>query len=146
MLRGRLVCGVNHQGLQRKLLAETSLTFKSALKLAQSVEASAGTLGGTESAALTSVHYATGRKITCYQCGEPHLATQCKHQSVLCSYCKKRGHFAHVCKSIPRDQRKKPSPSDSYSGKKKPAKHLSLLGVKVFIHLVPRSSYNDFKT
>ena len=34
------MCGVNHQGLQRKLLAETSLTFKSALKLAQSVEAS----------------------------------------------------------------------------------------------------------
>ena len=125
MLWDRLVCGVNHQGLQQKLLAETNLTFKSALKLAQSVEAvkDALTLGSTQSVAVTPVHYATGRKITCYRCGEPHLATQCKHQSVLCSYCKKRGHFAHVCKSKQRDQRTKSSPSDSYSRKKKPPKH-----------------------
>ena len=39
-LRDRLVCGVNHPGIQRKLLAEVDLTFKSALKLAQTMESS----------------------------------------------------------------------------------------------------------
>ena len=38
-LRDRLVCGVNHSGIQRKLLSEGELTYASALKLAQSIEA-----------------------------------------------------------------------------------------------------------
>ena len=32
MLRDRLVCGVNHEGIQRKLLAEKTLTYDKALK------------------------------------------------------------------------------------------------------------------
>ncbi len=40
MLRDRLVCVVNHKGIQRKLLAESSLTYDSAIKLALAVEAS----------------------------------------------------------------------------------------------------------
>lgn len=40
MLRDWLVCGVNHSGIQRTLLAEGELTYSSTLKLAQTVEAS----------------------------------------------------------------------------------------------------------
>ena len=40
MLRDRLVCGVNHRGIQRKLLSETDLTFDRAYTLAQMVESS----------------------------------------------------------------------------------------------------------
>jgi len=40
MLRDRLVCGVNHKGIQRKLLAQTDLTYDKAYALALSVEAS----------------------------------------------------------------------------------------------------------
>lgn len=36
----RLVCGVNHTGIQRKLLAHADLTYHSAYMLALSVEAS----------------------------------------------------------------------------------------------------------
>ena len=39
MLRDRLVCGVSHPGIQRELLAEVDLTFKSTPKLAQTMEA-----------------------------------------------------------------------------------------------------------
>ena len=39
MLRDRLVCGVNHDTIQRKLLAETDLTYEKACMLAQ-IEAS----------------------------------------------------------------------------------------------------------
>ena len=39
MLRDRLVCGVNHQVIQKRLLAEKSLTFEEALEIALLVEA-----------------------------------------------------------------------------------------------------------
>ena len=41
MLRDRLVCGVNDDAIQRRLLAERNLTFEKALATAQSLEAAA---------------------------------------------------------------------------------------------------------
>ena len=38
ILRGRLVCGVNHEGIQRKLLAEKNLTYEKALEIALTME------------------------------------------------------------------------------------------------------------
>ncbi len=38
MLRDRLVCGIEADGIQRWLLAEAELTFEKALKLAQAIE------------------------------------------------------------------------------------------------------------
>ena len=38
MLRDHLVCGINDESIQRRLLAETALTFKKALELAQGME------------------------------------------------------------------------------------------------------------
>lgn len=38
MLRDRLVCGVNDERIQRRLLAEDKLTFTKALQLAQAME------------------------------------------------------------------------------------------------------------
>lgn len=40
MLRDRLVCGVNHKGIQCKLLAQTDLTYETAYALAISMESS----------------------------------------------------------------------------------------------------------
>ncbi len=107
MLRDRLVCGVNHQGIQRRLLfsAEADLTYSNALKLAKTVEASerdAKKLGGEDSKKppvtqnreeLPNNYTAAGRgsdrgnrpKISCYRCGGPHLAPQCKHKDVICN-------------------------------------------------------------
>lgn len=39
MLRDRSVCGVNHQGMQCRLLAEKDLTYKKAIELAKSMDA-----------------------------------------------------------------------------------------------------------
>ena len=41
MLRDRLVVGIDNEAIQRRLLSESTLTFKKALKLAQSLEAAA---------------------------------------------------------------------------------------------------------
>ena len=132
MLRDRLVCGVNHPGIQHKLLAEVDLTFKSALKLAQTMESSETDAkklqGDTPQPAQVSptLNYATfGRQanaagISCYHCGGPHLANQCKHMDAACSHCKKVGHFASVCRtkarqaaqswnSQPQEKAKKPT-------------------------------------
>ena len=38
MLRDRLVCGVQHKGITNRLLAESELTYKKALELAQAME------------------------------------------------------------------------------------------------------------
>ena len=38
MLHDRLVCGINDEHIQRRLLAEHSLDFKKALKIATSIE------------------------------------------------------------------------------------------------------------
>ena len=41
ILRDRLVCGVNEETIQRRLLAEAGLTLKKALEIAQGLEAAA---------------------------------------------------------------------------------------------------------
>ena len=38
MLRDRLVCGVNHEGIQRKLLSERNLTYDKAFELSVAIE------------------------------------------------------------------------------------------------------------
>ena len=39
------------------------------------------------------------RAVECYRCGEPHLATECRHKDSECKNCKKKGHLACVCRS-----------------------------------------------
>ena len=127
MLRDRLVCGVNHKGIQRKLLAQEKLTYENAYALALSVEVSekdAVKLQNSRpvptrplppvpmdpSASEEKVHYSAswkprkGATVTCYRCGGAHLATQCKHKDATCYLCKKKGHFARVCRSKPQSQ------------------------------------------
>ena len=41
MLRDKLMCGVNHKGIQRRLLPEKDLTYDKALEIALAMEAAA---------------------------------------------------------------------------------------------------------
>ena len=45
MLRDHLVCGMNEETIQCRLLAESGLTLKKALKIAQRLEAAARNVG-----------------------------------------------------------------------------------------------------
>ena len=113
MLRDRLVCGVNHTGIQRKLLSESDLTYSTALKLAQAAEASEQDAkkltGGSPQQPFQDnnpdLHYTTssrrpeGTPVSCYRCGGPHLAPKCKYKEIICNFCRKKGHFARVCRS-----------------------------------------------
>ena len=119
MLRDRLVCGVNHQGIQRRLLSEGDLTYKDALALAQSIECAesdAKKLGSATPRPNDLVHRMQPdhkppppppqnhrSPPTCYRCGGPHLANKCRHKDTQCRYCKKKGHLAKVCRAKSRD-------------------------------------------
>ena len=56
MLRDRLVCGVNDNRLQRRLLAEANLTFKKAYEIAQAMEAAERSTKELQGTAADSVH------------------------------------------------------------------------------------------
>lgn len=117
MLRDRLVCGVNHQGIQRRLLAEKDLTYAKALELAKSMEAAGkGSLAmTTQDKPLTSntgIHHTSqdSRKSqagsqqpkgssACYRCGEQHSPYTCCFRDQFCRKCNKQGHIAKVCRS-----------------------------------------------
>ena len=125
MLRDRLVCGVNHDTIQRKLLAETDLTYEKAYTLAQAIEASErDTLdlkGSKNSSApllpLPEVNYSRTFKHskgkiptkrgnpTCYRCGGPHFAPACKFINSECKFCKKKGHIARVCRKAQQESK-----------------------------------------
>ncbi|XP_061883310.1 uncharacterized protein K02A2.6-like isoform X1 [Entelurus aequoreus] len=110
MLRDRLVCGINNDATQRRLLGETPpLTFKKALEISQGMEMAANNAkdiqkghGGAQTAAVHHVRRETGkheRKVECFRCGGGHYANDCKFKDVVCHACNKKGHLAKKCRS-----------------------------------------------
>ena len=62
MLRDRLVCGVNDDHIQSRLLAEPELTFAKALQLAQAIEtADQDTKDLATSQDFQTIHFNTGK-------------------------------------------------------------------------------------
>ena len=119
MLRDRLVCGVNDESIQKKLLVEKNLTFARALLLAQGTEEAAKNLREMKAPSLAvppSADGAVGIKqeevnqvgeqssgnkgISCHRCGVgTHMAPQCPHKDKVCHQCGKTGHLQRVCRS-----------------------------------------------
>ena len=128
MLRDRLVCGVNHHGIQRKLLSEGDISYTDALALAQSIESAeddAKKLGGP--AISQPVHFTQkGARFvsrtppTCYRCGGLHLAPVCPHKEKVCRHCKKKGHLDRVCRAKARALAKSDSPATGPPSDKSP--------------------------
>ncbi len=128
MIRDRLVCGVNHESIQKKLLAERDLTFDRALMIAQGFEeadknlremrtqkSSSGVMVKQEPVHQLQRRTNTSRKPsdverskdfqrkTCYRCGASnHKAEDCRFREQICRNCQKKGHIARVCRSKPK--------------------------------------------
>lgn len=119
MLRDRLVCGVNDDRMQRRLLSEVDLTFDKAMKLCQAMESASKDVRDlqgrlAEDTALNarvtktqvSVHKVSADKTqrkfpSCYRCKGQHTAAECKFATELCHNCGKRGHIKKACRSKP---------------------------------------------
>ena len=107
MLRDRIVCGVNDAVIQRRLLSEKELTFKSALEIAQGMESAAQNVRELttrpDPVLPAPVHHVTdSTRLTnvSYRCGQHgHYAPTCKHKVTVCKKCGKVGHLQKVCRS-----------------------------------------------
>ena len=100
MLRDRLVCGINDQRIQRRLLAEAKLTFTKAFELARAMEAADRNAkdlkkaSGTHAVGTQNKPAGQRRGPTtslCYRCGGPHLASVCRFKDSECHHCRKKG-------------------------------------------------------
>ena len=103
MLRDRLICGVNDEQLQRRLLGEPWLMFQKVLELAQTFEAAvknAKDLQGS-SRVPAPINVVTsrskGEQLECYRCGGKLNHHKCKFKEFICHNCNKKGHLAKKC-------------------------------------------------
>ena len=115
-LRDKLVCGLNSQQIQKRLLAESKLKFSKTVDIAVAME--------TATRDATEIHSELGEgkplgldKLTlsrpsnrpdnsppslvvCYRCGaNTHVATACRFKKEVCHKCGKRGHIQRVCRT-----------------------------------------------
>ena len=129
MLQSCIICRINDTIIQRCLLAEKALTFKTTLELAQGMESAAKnvrelsvpasardippTTRPTAAAHLVNQvgdSAANKPSLTCFRCGKlGHYAPTYKHKETICKKCGKLGHLQKMCRSKP--TRKKPPAS-----------------------------------
>ena len=117
MIHDRLVCGISEETIQKRLLAESKLTYKKAVELALGLETADKNvkLLRNNQKELDSIrsypridHVAPQKKerdviaLICFRCGKPgHIAPKCKlaNSGIVCRQCGKSGHIQRACKS-----------------------------------------------
>ena len=95
MLRDCLVCGISDSRVQRRLLAETNLTFKKAFELSLAAELAEQNSKDVQKPHSTAVHsvqkqaskpQSNGLHTNCYRCGGKHAAVDCRFKETECHY------------------------------------------------------------
>ena len=104
MLTDCIVCGIKDDKMQHRLLAESRLTLKRAIEIAQSLETAAQsvqTLHGTPQLTGNSGSEAVHKVATahvCFHCGKTnHAPAKCKFKDAKCHHCGKVGHIKTAC-------------------------------------------------
>jgi len=100
-IRDRIVCGLRNESIQKRLLAETELTLKKTMEIAQGMEAADRNAqrlkGGEPNLRVGEISRGT-RNTKCYRCGsDRHIAKDCRYKETECRFCKKKGHLAKMC-------------------------------------------------
>ena len=108
MLRDRIVCGINDDAIQKRLLSEPGLYYAKARETAaQGMKQlrnksdrpmSPSTVHRTSA---NSTEQGASSKPTCYRCGIPgHTVSKCRvDQKVVYHNCDKKGHLKRACRS-----------------------------------------------
>ena len=105
VLRDRLVCGLRHENIQRRLLSEVELTYAKAMDIARSMEAADKNTKSFKPSdpairSFSSQSPRTKERRPCYRCGRSaHDPAECKFKDAECHHCGKRGHIAPACRS-----------------------------------------------
>ena len=101
MLQDRIVCGINDQLTEKKLLAEKALSFDRAMEVALAVESATKvtrdiTSGMCDDAPLHVVADKTppvANNVKCFHCGRSnHKPTECYFKDATCNKYNKRPH------------------------------------------------------
>ena len=123
MLRDRLVCGLRDSKTQRRLLAESQLTFTKALEIAQGQELADKSGKDLKPESMEeSVHILKPEPAkkqrtmpagtSCYRCGKNH-ASKCRFAAAICRACGKMGHIARACRTRRREAQTQRRPESS---------------------------------
>ena len=97
MLHDWIVCRIEDQKIQQRLLAEPELILDKAFELALASEAD---LQSTAKVSQNPVHkLQVKQSLPCYHYGGKHKSGDCCHKDAECHNCDKVGHLGHVCKS-----------------------------------------------
>ena len=111
MIRDRIVCGINDNRIQRRLLQESELAYMQAFDIAQAMETASkdiqDLLRPVTNQTIQSLQYQKP-KSPCYRCGGCHPSHT---RFVECHSCGKKGHIAKVCCSKPTSRHKDPPKS-----------------------------------
>ena len=106
-LRDRMVCGISHEGTQKRLLSEKNLTLERAVELALSYEnaenESKHMNNDDQKIKFMEKQYKNNDEIVCFRCNGSHSAKQCKYKGTKCNYCGFVGHLARSCNKKKRD-------------------------------------------
>lgn len=112
-LRDRIVDGVKHEAILKKLLSEPDLTFKKASSIALTMEAATKDAMELRSSQTSSVNKINSnssnksqpkasvlQKKPCFRCGKnSHHPSKCFALNSKCNICNFKGHYAKMCKS-----------------------------------------------
>ncbi|XP_031747556.1 uncharacterized protein K02A2.6-like [Xenopus tropicalis] len=150
MLRDQLVCGIQNEALQRRLLAEPNLTLAAAQEKALAAETALLHTKAIHHTA-TSVHTISSKQADdiqfqnnkpkdylatnaspftpCIGCGGQHRRSVCPFKNAVCHYCKKKGHVIRVCKA--RVDQEKQSDNAKFSHKNLPTNKGAATGTEV---------------
>ena len=101
------MCGINDDGLQKRLLAEPDLTYAKAVDLAQRNETASQQVqdlkGGQAQKPVNRVTDSSRplKELICFHCGRKgHGVTKCSVRAdIICHSCGKKGHLKKVCKA-----------------------------------------------
>ena len=95
MLKDRLVCGINNEQLQRRLLSESQLTFKKALQISQTFETEVrDTKDWQEGPRPMAPFQRMPGQYECYHCGGQNNPSTCRHKETVGHNCGRKSHLA----------------------------------------------------
>lgn len=100
-LRDRLVCGLNKEAIQRRLLTKAALTFQKVVETAVAMETGAQETHQLSNALkVNALSLNNQQRIKCARCGKTnHKETKCFYKEQKCHNCDKRDHISKVCRN-----------------------------------------------
>ncbi|KAG7526603.1 putative protein K02A2.6-like [Solea senegalensis] len=137
MLKDRIVCGINDDRIQRRLLSDLTFEVCKALSIAVSIETANKNAQDLQTSGATAkcFNLTKGQQETrtfkgesreCYRCkGTKHTAADCKHKQETCHACGKVGHLARACRSKAKLNQKKHGSSNVKSANQRSAHYHS---------------------